>query len=133
MAAATEPSKEAVLVQSTTMSAKVVFINMGWKKSHHVSARLGHTMRLFDRTIADIVCNMKPAMICMSEGSESAILRTKEDMQQIADQVVQAWHDAATEHVELRCMFEVGEPYIKVYDVGRMSCSQASSLTEHAG
>ena len=31
--------------------------------------------------------------------------------------------DAATEHVELRTIFEVGEPYMTVYDANQIQCS----------
>ena len=65
---------------------------------------------------------MKPAKIFMSGVGEASIPLTEEHMQQVANQTMQAWRAAATEHVELHCMFEVGAPYMKVYDVGQVQC-----------
>ena len=50
-------------------------------------------------TIAGVVRNMKPAMICMCEVGEAMNPLTEENMQQVADQTMQAWRDAATEHI----------------------------------
>ena len=121
-AAATEHGKEALLLQSTVMSANVVFINIDWKKSRHSKARLSHNMRTLATTIAGIVGNMKPAMICMCEVGEAHMPLTQMHMQQVGDQTMQAWRDAATEHGELQTMFEVGAPYMTVYDVSQVQC-----------
>jgi hypothetical protein len=74
-------------------------------------------------TIAGIIRNMNPAMICMCEVGEASIPLTKECMQQVSDQTMQAWRDVATEHVKLTCMFEVGAPYMTVYDLSKVQCS----------
>ena len=50
---------------------------------------------------------MKPTMICMCEVGVASDPLTEEQMQQVADRSMQAWRDAATEHVQLHCMFEV--------------------------
>jgi hypothetical protein len=128
MAAATEHGKEALLLQSTVMSANVVFINIDWKKSRHGN-RLRANMRTLGETIAGVVRNMRPAMICMSEVGEVPIPLTEEHMQQVADQTMQAWRDAATEHVELRSMFAVEAPYMTVYDARQVRCSSHRILT----
>ena len=126
MAAATEHGEEALLLQSTVMSVNVVFINIDWKEVQHTKKH----MSTLGRTIAGVVRNMKPAMICMSEVGEASIPLTEEHMQQVADQTMQAWRAAATEHVELHSMFEVGAPYMTVYDVGQVQCSCHRILTD---
>ena len=107
MAAATEA---ALMLQSTAASANVLFISMDWKASRHSAKRLKPNMALLDKTITDVVRKMNPTMICMSGMGEAKNPMTREQMQQVADQIMQSWNDAATEHIELRCMFEVGAP-----------------------
>ena len=96
MTAATEHGQEVLRLQSTAMSANVVFINIDWKASRH-NKTLETNMMLLGWTIARVVRNMKPAMVCMCEVGEASIPLTKEQMQQVADQSMQAWRDAATE------------------------------------
>jgi len=122
MTAATEHGQEVLRLQSTAMSANVVFINIDWKASRH-NKTLETNMMLLGWTIARVVRNMKPAMVCMCEVGEASIPLTKEQMQQVADQTMQAWRDAATEHVQLHCMFEVGAPYMTIYIDGPVQCS----------
>ena len=110
MAAATQRGNESLLLQSTVMSANVVFINIDWKQSRHNKEHANMSKLSF--TIRGVINNMKPAMLCMSEVGEASIPLTEMSMQQVANQTVQAWRDAATEHVELKCMFEVGAPYM---------------------
>jgi len=122
MTAATEHGQEVLLLQSTAMSANVVFINIDWKASRH-NKTLEANMKLLGLTIAGVVRNMKPAMVCMCEVGVASIPLTKEQMQQVADQSMQAWRDAVTEHVQLHCMFEVGAPYMTIYIDGSVQCS----------
>ena len=76
--AATEHSPEVPLLQSTEMSANVVFINTG-------------------KTIANVVQNMNPTMICMCEVGEATIPLTQEQMQQVSHESMHAWKEAATQ------------------------------------
>ena len=80
-------------------------------------------MSILGETIGGVVRNMKPSMICMCEVGVVSSPLTVECMQEVAKRTEQAWRDAATEHVELRTMFEVGEPYMTVYDAGQIQCS----------
>ena len=110
------------MLQSTAMFVNVVFINIDWKESRHHKT-LGANMIVLSKTITDVVNKMNPTMICMCEVGVSAIPLTQEQMQQVADQSMHAWKRAATEHVELRSMFEVGAPYMTVYIDGPIKCS----------
>jgi len=121
MTAATEHGQEVLRLQSTAMSANVVFINIDWKASRH-NKTLEANMMLLGWTIARVVRNMKPAMVCMCEVGEASIPLTEEQMQQVADRSMQAWRDAATD-VQLHCMFEVGAPYMTIYIDGSVQCS----------
>ena len=80
-------------------------------------------MQTLSDTIYGVVRNMRPAMICMCEVGDVSHPLTEENMQQVANQTMHAWRDAATEHVELHRMYEVGAPYMTVYDVGQVLCS----------
>jgi hypothetical protein len=130
MTAATEHSPEVPLLQSTEMSANVVFINIDWKASRHLKT-LNTNMKRLGKTIANVVQNMNPTMICMCEVGEATIPLTEEQMQQVSDQSMHAWKEAATEHFkgaatehfELRSMFQVGAPYMTIYKDGAIQCS----------
>ena len=123
MAAATGHDREALLLQSTAVSANVVFINIDWKASRHASeTALKANMSLLGKTIAGVVRNMNPTMICMSEVGVASNPLTKQQMQQVADQNMQSWKEAATEHIELRCMFKVDAPYMTIYIHGPIQC-----------
>ena len=117
-AAATEYSPEVLLLQSTALSANVVFINIDWKASRHNAKAVKSDMQTVANTITGVVRNMNPAMICMCEVGLATIPLTEEQMQQVADQSMHAWKEAATEHFELRSMFQVGAPYMTIYRDG---------------
>ena len=65
------------------MNANVVFINMDWKRGRHNATRLDRNMCKLAKTIAGVVRNMKPAMICMNEVGETNNPLTEDHMQQI--------------------------------------------------
>ena len=44
-------------------------------------------------------------------------------MERVATGIMDPWMYAATEHVDLRCMYETGYPYITVYIDGLVECS----------
>ena len=62
----------------------------------------------------------------MCEVGEATIPLTEEQMQQVSNQSMRAWKEAATEHFrgaatehfELRSMFQVGAPYMTIYKDG---------------
>ena len=122
MIGATKDGQELLQLPSTAMSANVVFINIDWKASRH-NTTLKRNMVLLGNTIAGVVRNMNPTMICMCEVGLVAHPLTLEQMQQVADECVKAWKEAAGEEVELTSMFRVGEPYMTVYRVGRIQCT----------
>ena len=127
MTAATEHDQEALVLQSTAVSANVVFIKIDWKASRHNRINRWHdTLR---QTIAGVVRNMNPTMICMCEVGLASIPLAQEQMQEVADQSKKAWQDAATEHFELRCLFQVGAPYMTIYIHGPIQCSCHRILT----
>ena len=48
----------------------------------------------------------------------------------VADQCMNSWQDAATEHVQLHSMYEVGAPYMTIYQQGPIQCSHHRILRE---
>jgi hypothetical protein len=121
--AATEHSPEVSLLRSTKMSANVVFINIDWKASRHNRGRIHANMKILGKTIDNVVHNMNPTMICMCEVGQATIPLTEEQMQEVSQQSMRAWEGAATEHFELRSMFQVGAPYMTIYRHGPIHCS----------
>ena len=101
MTAATEHRPEVLLLQSAAMNANVVFINIDWNASTH-NKTLKANMTLLGETIANVVHNMSPTMICMCEVGVQTSSVTEEQMQQVAEQSMHAWKEAVTEDIELR-------------------------------
>ena len=100
-AAATEHSRV------IEMSASVVCVNIDWM---HNTIRTN--MDALAKTIKGVVSNMQPTMICMCEVGENTNPLSQRQMQQVADEVISAWIDAATEHIQLRSMFTAGAPCV---------------------
>jgi len=130
MTAATEHAPEVLRLQSTAIAANVVFINIDWKASRHNTGRLAANMELLGKTIAGVVRNMNPKMICMCEVGVASDPLTKEQMKHVRDQSIHAWQAAATGHFELRSMFKVGAPYMTIYIDGSVCCSRHRILTD---
>ena len=98
------------------MSANVVFINIDWKASRMFNTPKKN-MKLLAKTIANVVQNMNPAMICMCEVGEATNPLTLEQMQQVSHESMRAWKEAATEHLELKSMFEVGAMHRTTFSI----------------
>ena len=116
-------------LQSTGMSANVVFVNIDWKAIRH-GKTLKVNMKILDKTIAGMVQKMNPTMICMCEVGAATFPLTEEQMQQVSYQCMQAWKETATEHFELQSMFEVGAPYMTIYKDGAIQCSHHRILKD---
>ena len=123
------PGLEVLPLQSTTLAANMVFINIDWKASRH-NKTLKANMRLLNKTIFGVVCNMNPAMICMCEVGLVKDPLTSEQMKQVAEECLKAWRRAAGEHLELTSMFQVGEPYMTVYRNGLTQCTSHRILQD---
>jgi hypothetical protein len=97
----------------------------------HAPSKLVINMKRLGQTIANVMQNMNPTMICMCEVGEATIPLTEEQMQQVSYQSMHAWKEAATEHFkgaatehfELRSMSQVGAPYMTIYKDGAIQCS----------
>ena len=129
MIAATKHGQGVLLLQSTAMSANVVFINIDWKASRHNNT-LNTNMRILGKTIANVVHNMNPTMICMCEVGLATKPLTEKQMQEVESQCMHAWKKAATEHFELRSMFQVESPYMTIYKDGPIQCSDHRILKD---
>ena len=122
MTAATEHSPEVLLLQSAAMSANVVFIDIDWNASRR-NKTLKANMTLLCETIADVVHNMSRTMICICEVGVQTHSVTEEEMQQVAEQSMHTWKEAANEDFELSSMFQLGAPYMTIYIDGSIQCS----------
>ncbi len=122
MLIATVHDQEVLLLQSTAMSANVVFINIDWKASRMLGT-LDSNMKLLAETTEGVVRNMNPTMICMCEVGETKYSQSEKQMQLFATRIMSAWRDGATEHIQLRSMFTTGSPYMTVYIDGPIRCS----------
>ena len=89
---------------------------------------LNTNMKVLATTIADVVHNMSPTMICMCEVGETTHPLSEEQLQQVATQSISTWKDAATGHIQLRSMFTKGAPYVTIYIDGPIRCSDHQIL-----
>ena len=105
------------------MSTNVVFINIDWKASR-MQRTLQNNMATLEETIAGVVRNMNPTMICMCEVGVATHSLSEEEMQLVAIHSMRAWKGAATEHTLLQCMFTTGAPYMTIYIDGPIRCSE---------
>ena len=129
--AASQPfQNNAPLLQSTVTDADIVFTNIDWKASRHDTENSTEiNMKILTKSIDDIVRKMAPAVICMNEvGVVSQPLKGP-DMEQVRDTVMASWTSAAKGKVNLRTMFQVGSPYMTVYDANQVECSNHRILT----
>ena len=120
--AATEHSRQALLLQIPETSVNVVFIIIDWKPNRMNNTLNKHMERLAN-TITGVVRNMNPTMICMCEAGETKNPLSEEQMRQVVTQVISAWTAAATEDIQLRSMFTTGAPYVTIYIHGPIRCS----------
>ena len=86
-------------------------------------------MKQLDELITGVVRRMRPTMICMCEVGDTSPL-SEEQMQQVADRCIRNWTAAATEHIQLRSMFTAGAPYITIYILGPIQCSEHRILQD---
>ena len=112
--AATEHTGEPQLAAAYPSAAKIVFVNIDWKKNR-MNATLDANMQKLANLIKNIVNNMNPTVICMCEVGEVKHPLDSGQMQKVADAAILAWMDAATEHIQLRSMFTTRAPYITLY------------------
>ena len=71
---------------------------------------------------------LNPTVLAMCEVGEVMQPLSQEQMQLVADQVMNAWRNAATKGIKLRCMFTQGSPYLTVYIDGPFQCSNHQIL-----
>ena len=73
------------------MSVNVIFVNIDWKKSwHNTKKSIRHSLKVLHDTIAGIVRQMSPAVLCMCEVGAASDLLTEAHMQEIAKTIQKA-------------------------------------------
>ena len=106
------------------MAVNVVFVNIDWKRARHNTSRsTGRNMQILHDTIAGIVREMEPAMLCMCEVGEASNLLSQAHMQQISDKIQKAWQSAATQNVRLEFLFTINAPYMTAYNPLQVKCT----------
>ena len=84
-----------------------MFINIDWKKTLHETKREAQkNMSKLNSTITNVVRDMHPAMICMCSVGEVSNALSSTQMQEVADQTIAAWKNAATELVDIHVLYE---------------------------
>ena len=118
----------AAIEQTTAMYANFLFLNINWKKSQMTGKRCKAHLENLQATINDVVRRMNPTVMALCEVGEVSHPLSEEQMQLVADQVMDAWQNAATERIQLRCMFTQGSPYLTIYIDGPFQCSNHQIL-----
>ena len=107
------------------MSVNVIFVNIDWKKARHNTEKsIRHNMKVLHDTIAGIVRQMTPAVLCMCEVGTASDLLTEAHMQEIAKTIQKAWKTHATEHFRLRFLFTADAPYMTAYNEVQVQCTE---------
>ena len=72
--------------QCTVMSVNVIFVDIDWNKARHDTPKsTRRNMTILHETIAGIVRQMTPAVLCMCEVGAASDLLTEVHMQEIAN------------------------------------------------
>ena len=79
-------------------------------------------MKVLHDTIAGIVRQMTPAVLCMCEVGTASDLLNEVHMQEIANTIQKAWRSHATEDFRLRFLFIADAPYMTIYNELRVQC-----------
>ena len=85
------------------------------KTKHETKRAIQENMPKLYGTITNVVRNMHPAMICMCSVGEASNAFSATQMQEVADQIIAAWKNAATELVDIHVLYEAGFPYMTAY------------------
>ena len=73
------------------MSVNVIFVNIDWKKArHNTKNSIRQNLNIVHNTIAGIVQNMIPAVLCMCEVGTASDLLIEAHMQEIAKTIEKA-------------------------------------------
>ena len=112
------------LLQSTAGS-NIIFVNIDWKKSRQDSqVATKRNLRLLARTIASIVKEMKPAVICCCEVGNVMQPMTSQQINDIMQTFRDAWRD------DISFLHEEGEPYLTAWDGHLCSCKHGRILRD---
>ena len=79
-------------------------------------------MNILHNTIAGIVQNMTPAVLCMCEVGAASDLLTEVHMQEIANTIQKAGRSHATEAFRLKFLFIADAQYMNIYNELRFQC-----------
>ena len=111
--------------QCTVMSVNVIFVNINWKKARHNTEKsTRHNMKVLHDTIAGIVRQMTPAVLCMCEVGTASDLLTEVHMQEITNTIQKVWRSHATEDFRLRFLFIAHAPYMTAYNELQVQCTE---------
>ena len=107
------------------MIVNMIFFNIDWKQARHdtpKSTRRNKT--ILHETIAGIVRQMTPVVLCMCEVGTASDLLTEAHMQEIAKTIQKALKIQGAEHFRLKFLFTADAPYMTAYDEFRIQCTE---------
>ena len=110
------------LLQSTA-GINIIFVNIHWENSEHNSQKsTENNLRRLSLTIASIVKEMKPAVICCCEVGNAMQPMTSPQIKYMMQTFRDAWR------ADISILHEEGEPYLTAWDGNLCSCKHGRIL-----
>ena len=129
----------------------IVYVNIDWKSTrHNTQESCARNKRTLQETIASIVAQMRPDILCMSEVGVASSLMTEEQLEAVAEWCVEQWKRTATgragagfrspeyqseqawkaaqENFSLSVLYAKDAPYMTIYTITR---NARASRTQH--
>ena len=153
MASATQRSTEDIDSNLDWNSQlNIVYVNIDWKSSrHNTQESRARNKGTLQETIASIVANMRPDILCMVEVGVASSLMKEEELEAVADWCVEQWKRTATgragagwrspeffggeqawkaaqDDFSLSVLYAKDAPYMTIYNKKKCSCTKNATL-----
>ncbi len=129
----------------------IVYVNIDWKSTrHNTQESCARNKRTLQETIASIVAQMRPDILCMSEVGVASSLMTEEQLEAVAEWCVEQWKRTATgragagfrspeyqseqawkaaqENFSLSVLYAKDAPYMTIYNNKKCTCLKNTTL-----
>ena len=129
----------------------IVYVNIDWKSTrHNTQESCARNKRTLQETIASIVAQMRPDILCMSEVGVASSLMTEEQLEAVAEWCVEQWKRTATgragagwrspeffgeqawkaaqDDFSLSVLYAKDAPYMTIYNEKKCICTKNAIL-----
>ena len=101
----------------------IVFCNIDWKRSRHISNRATiRNLQQLEETIHSIVRNCSPSVLALCEVCATGQGMAEIQMHEIVDAICASWRAATNRPVDLANSWDQEQPYLTLWDRGEIQC-----------